>query len=317
MSNGRAEDGRRDIRRIVVPVNLSKGLARAFRSRVAEVIFSFLTPLLYALAHTRRRKGLRRSPSPGSERTMNAAGPTSLRGNCGSCRQSASAGEFFVRRVLDALGAAKARYNLTPGGTSGMPAAIGTGNQEEPMRYLNPIVYLVAVLSVALPATVACANGIYVGGGVGTATIEDSTANPSGVAFDESHAALKVFGGYRFDMLPIVSLSGEIGYRDLGKPKSSPFGVPVEYSVHGFDYAGLAGVGLGPVEVFARLGGMQYDLEKNIGGTKTSFDGTAAVYGVGARFSVFGLGVRAEYEQIDIKKLDNVRMVSVSVFYQF
>lgn len=185
------------------------------------------------------------------------------------------------------------------------------------MRHINRIVNLSAFLGVALSASVACANGIYVGGGVGSSTIEDSPSNPSGVTFKESDAALKVFGGYRFDVLPIVSLSGEIGYRDLGKATGTSSGVPVEYRAHGFDYAALAGVGLGPVELFARLGGMQYDLEKNINGTKTSFDGTAPVYGIGARFALFGLGIRAEYEQIDVKKLDNLYMISVSAFYQF
>ena len=53
------------------------------------------------------------------------------------------------------------------------------------------------------------------------------------------------------------------------------------------------------------------------GSTKTSFDGSAPVYGIGARFSLFGIGVRAEYEKIDIKELDNAQMISVSAFYQF
>jgi hypothetical protein len=186
-------------------------------------------------------------------------------------------------------------------------------NLEDVMRYLNPIITLVTVLCVALPVSAAHAGGLYVGGGVGTAAIEDSAANPGGTAFDESDRAFKIFGGYRFDLLPIVSLSGEVGYRDLGKPNSAA----AEYKVNGFDYGALAGVGLGPVELFARVGGMQYNLDKTVGGAKTSFDGSAPVYGVGARFSLFGIGVRAEYEKIDIPELDNARMISVSAFYQF
>jgi len=163
------------------------------------------------------------------------------------------------------------------------------------------------------PVSAAHAGGVYVGGGVGTATIEDSTANSAGTSFDESDAAFKIFGGYRFDLLPLVSLSGEVGYRNLGKPNTAA----AEYKVDGFDYGALAGVALGPVELFARIGGMQYNLDKTIGSTKTSFDGSAAVYGVGARFSLFGIGVRAEYEKIDIKELDNAQMISISAFYQF
>jgi outer membrane immunogenic protein len=161
--------------------------------------------------------------------------------------------------------------------------------------------------------TPAFANGIYLGGGVGYAGIEDSTSTPSGAEFDESDAAFKVFGGYRFDWLPIVSLSGEVGYRDLGKANAGNR----EYQVSGLDYAALAGLGLGPIELFARVGGMQYDVEKSVGGTTTSFDGSAPLYGVGARFTLFGIGVRAEYELIELDELDNVEMISVSAFYQF
>ena len=62
---------------------------------------------------------------------------------------------------------------------------------------------------------------------------------------------------------------------------------------------------------------MKYNLDKTIGGAKTSFDGNAGIFGVGARFSVFGVGVRAEYENINVHELDNVQMISVSAFYQF
>jgi hypothetical protein len=172
-------------------------------------------------------------------------------------------------------------------------------------------------LAASLTAFSAYANGIYVGGGVGSATIKDSPGNSAGTQFDETEAAWKAFGGYRFDVLPIVSLSAEAGYRDLGKPSATAGGIPVEYKLTGFDYAALAGVGLGPVEVYARIGGMQYDLKKTMGVTETKFDGSAPVYGIGAQFSLFGIGVRAEYEKIDIKQLDNVDMIPVSAFYRF
>jgi len=179
------------------------------------------------------------------------------------------------------------------------------------MRHTSILAIATALFIIV--TTPAFAGGIYIGGGVGSAATEDSTANPAGNAFDESDGAFKIFGGYRFDLLPIVSLSGEVGFRDLGKPNAGA----VEYKVDGFDYAALAGVGLGPVELFARLGGMEYDLEKSNASVKTSFDGSAPVYGVGARFSLFGIGVRAEYEKIDIDELDNVEMVSISAFYEF
>jgi opacity protein-like surface antigen len=172
-------------------------------------------------------------------------------------------------------------------------------------------------LTASLAATGVHANGIYLGGGVGSAMSQDSAGNSSGTQFDESDTAWKAFGGYRFDALPIIRLSGEIGYRDLGKPTASVGGVPLEYKLTGFDYSALAGVGLGPVEVYARLGGMQYDLKKRIGAAENKFTGSAPLYGAGLQFMLFGIGVRAEYEKVDIKELDSVDMVTVSAFYKF
>jgi hypothetical protein len=179
------------------------------------------------------------------------------------------------------------------------------------MRYQN-VMGIAAALFMLVPTPV-LAGGIYIGGGVGSASVQDTTGTPSGNSFDESDTAFKVFGGYRFDWLPIVSVSGEVGYRDLGKASAGA----LEYKVDGFDYAALAGLGLGPIELFARVGGMQYDLEKSNGGARTSFDGSAPLYGVGARLKLFGIGLRAEYEVIDLDELDSLEMISVSAFYEF
>ena len=167
----------------------------------------------------------------------------------------------------------------------------------------------------ALPAI--AESGIYIGGGVGQTKVEDSAGNPGGMDFSESDVGLKLFAGYHLDVIPLISLAAEIGYRDLGKQATTTAGIDSDYRVTGFDYSVLAGVGLGPVDLFARVGGMQYDLQKNVLGVKNDYDGTAPLYGIGLWVTLFGLGVRAEYEKIDIDQLDNVEMVSVSAFYQF
>ncbi|MEO8164444.1 MAG: outer membrane beta-barrel protein [Betaproteobacteria bacterium] len=181
---------------------------------------------------------------------------------------------------------------------------------------------LIAPLSLAIalaaPAISAQADsGVYIGGGIGRSNIEDSTGNPGGVSFDESATAGKAFVGYHFDFLPLVKFAAEAGYRDLGKPNGSVAGVPVEYRARGFDYGVMAGLGLGPVDVFARVGGMRYKLDKTVGGVRNDYDGNAPVYGLGVWFTLFGLGVRAEYERIEIDQLDKSDMMTVSAFYQF
>jgi opacity protein-like surface antigen len=181
------------------------------------------------------------------------------------------------------------------------------------MNIRRTLTFAALVTGLGFAATSAHAGGIYVGGGIGDASIADTSSTPSGNQFDESASAWKAFAGYRFDLLPIVSLSAEVGYRDLGQPDAAA----LEYSVSGFDYAVLGGLGLGPIELFARVGGMQFDVEKTSSGATTKFDGTAPLYGIGASFALGSLGVRAEYEIIDIDELDDVSMVSVSGFWSF
>lgn len=171
---------------------------------------------------------------------------------------------------------------------------------------------LAALCTLLLPS-LSCASGVYLGGGIGYATLEDRPGTPSGLAFDESDTAYRAFGGYRFDWLPIVSVSGEVGYRQAGQPSTGA----LNYEASGVDYSLLGGLGLGPVELFARVGRIRYDLDKAVGSLRNEFDGSAALYGIGARFSLFGLGVRAEYEKIDIDELDNLGMLSLSAFFEF
>jgi len=151
-------------------------------------------------------------------------------------------------------------------------------------------------------------SGIYVGGGAGRTKVEDSSGNPAGILLDQTAAGLKFFAGYRLDALPLVKFAAEVGYRELGR---------ADYRIHGTDYGVLAGVQLGPVNLFGRVGAMNYELDKITGGGNNSFDGTAPVYGVGAWFTILRVGIRAEIERIDIKELDKAYMYSISALYQF
>lgn len=174
------------------------------------------------------------------------------------------------------------------------------------------------VLAASLSAMSAQADsGLYLGGGIGQAKIEDSAGNPGGVGFSESDTAWKGFIGYNFDFIPLIKFAAEVGYRDMGKADSNVAGVPVEYSLNGIDYSALAGFGLGPVDILARVGGMHYELEKNVGGVRRDFDGSAPLYGLGVWFTLAGIGLRAEYEYVDIDELDKAEMFTVSAFYKF
>jgi hypothetical protein len=151
-------------------------------------------------------------------------------------------------------------------------------------------------------------TGFYVGGGIGQSSLEDDPSN-----FDEQDTAWKAFVGFKLDFIPIVKAAVEAGYRDLGNPAAA--GSSLE--VRGYDYAALVGVGLGPIDLFGRVGQMKYDFTPSGAPTLAEADGTANVLGVGLAFSLAGIGVRAEYEQIDIDELDNASMISLSAVFGF
>ena len=162
----------------------------------------------------------------------------------------------------------------------------------------------------AMPAAVFAGadTGLYIGVGAGDATLELDDGS-----FDESDTAYKVFGGYNLGLVPMIDLAVEASYVDFGNP-SSPLG---NIEVSGIDAFGLAGFNLGPIGFFAKLGLISWDVDAVGGGGKFSDSGTDTAYGIGARFQVMSLSVRAEYEVFDIDADADLSMLSVSAVFTF
>ena len=158
------------------------------------------------------------------------------------------------------------------------------------------------------------AGGLYLGAGLGQASIKESAG---GATFDASDAAYKAFVGYRFNLIPIIDLAVEGGYTDFGKPSQSFGGQNVEFKLHGYDAAGLLIFPLGPIDLYGKAGMLSWSADTSAAGTTTSKTGTDPFYGVGVGFNIWKIGIRAEYEQYKIKDIDHVYMSSVSALFQF
>ncbi|MEJ2603943.1 MAG: outer membrane beta-barrel protein [Gammaproteobacteria bacterium] len=179
----------------------------------------------------------------------------------------------------------------------------------------------VAIATAVGPFSTAMADGgWYVGGSVGRAALELDVGDQSGVfAFDESDTAWKIFGGYVLD-LPLIDLGVEGGYVDFGTPSASISAVDVEFDPTGWNLWGVAGFDLGPVGVFGKIGYVAWDVEgETSGAVRESFsdDGTDIAYGVGAKFMLWSLEFRAEYETYDIEDTESVDMFSVGAVWVF
>lgn len=179
----------------------------------------------------------------------------------------------------------------------------------------------VAAVGLAMTALLVPAESkadAYIGGSVGQAGIEVDVGdqlNP--IIFDEDDFAWKVFAGYEFPF-PVLNLGIEVGYVDLGGPSANLGGTQFEIDSDGFNAFGLLGFDLGPLGVFAKAGVISWDSELSIDGVSAvSEDGSDPAYGVGARFGVGPVDIRAEYEFFDIEDAEDIAMVSVGLTWSF
>jgi hypothetical protein len=174
------------------------------------------------------------------------------------------------------------------------------------LKKVRMLVVCLAGSFLGLPnAAVAGADsGFYIGAGVGDATVKDTN-------FDASDSAYKLFGGYNIGFVPLVDFAVEASYVDFGKPSTSAGSVEVT----GLNAYGLAGLSFGPFGVFAKAGAMRWDSDSVFGTASTSDSGTDPAYGIGARFAIGSLSVRAEYEVYDLDA--DLDMLSVSGIFTF
>lgn len=171
---------------------------------------------------------------------------------------------------------------------------------------------VIAVLLLASSSSVLAAdNGIYLGGSVGQANLKiDNLADVSAADFDGDDTAFKLIAGFRpFDWFAV-----EASYVDFGKPDDSVLGERFEAEADGFSAFAVGFLAIGPVDIFGKLGGINWDSNFS-GGLKNN--GTDFAYGVGAQFRFLSLSLRAEYEGFDLSDVDDLNMVSIGLTYTF
>lgn len=188
----------------------------------------------------------------------------------------------------------------------------------------SSLIALFAALTFA-PITAFADSGLYVGGSIGGASLEldfgDTGIPDFPTEIDEDDTAYKLFAGYKFD-LPVIDFGIEGGYVDFGKPdfgvEVADVAIDVELDPTGFNLWGIAGIEAGPVDLFAKLGYVFWDLEVSVPGTNVSEsdDGSDIGYGVGAAIGLGPLQLRGEYEIYDVEDAD-LSMLSLGIAYQF
>lgn len=181
---------------------------------------------------------------------------------------------------------------------------------------MHKFMVLVAGLFALSTAAQAADNGVYVGVGIGQATVEiDNLAGISSADFDGEDLGYKVIAGVR----PLDWLAFEANYINFGEPDDTLAGAKLRSEGDGFAGYALGLVAAGPVDLFAKVGVLAWDSEITNPdvGRLAEDDGTDLAYGVGLQFRLLSLGVRAEYEIFDIDDVDTANMISVGLTYTF
>jgi opacity protein-like surface antigen len=172
-----------------------------------------------------------------------------------------------------------------------------------------------AAASVSLPAR-AADNGFYLGGSVGQSGVHyDDSFEGQSLNYDADSTGFKLIAGWRF--LDWLAVEGD--YVDLGSGNDKIGGEKVETDVNGVTLSAVGFLPLGPVDLFARVGVINWNADARIPSLdfKASDNGTDFAYGVGAQFRLGSLSLRAEYERFEVSDADTVDMTSLGVTWTF
>ena len=171
-----------------------------------------------------------------------------------------------------------------------------------------------AVLLSAALSQVHAADGLYLGAGIGVASLRGEIDTET---LDTDDASYKAFVGYRFDAIPVIDLAVEAAYTDFGRPTQTLSGQDTRLKLTGPSIAGLLIFPLGPIDLYGKGGWISWKSDVSSGASTSNESGTDTFYGAGLGFYLWKIGIRLEYERFQIKDIDRVELVSLSALFQF
>jgi OOP family OmpA-OmpF porin len=158
---------------------------------------------------------------------------------------------------------------------------------------------------------------MYVGASVGNTwqsadvTVDEVTNEIKNI--DENSTGWKIFGGFQSE--GIFGVEG--GYRDLGKIKSTIEGYELSVKTTGWDVEAIAKLELSIIRLFAKAGAFFWSADSAYASYKEDESGTDFLWGLGAGVSLGPIGVRLEWESMEVSELKNLSMLSLGASLGF
>ncbi len=148
----------------------------------------------------------------------------------------------------------------------------------------------------------------YFGAGIGNAFINKKITDINGDDFkiDKNSFAYRIYGGFggRF-------IGAEGGYRNLGKVQSEDNGLPLEAKISGWDISAKGNVNIGPVFIMAKAGAFFSNSDNSVGPANYTDNSTNFLWSLGAGVRIGMLGLRLEYESLDMSSDSKLAMLTL------
>jgi len=180
------------------------------------------------------------------------------------------------------------------------------------MKKLSALICGVLILSLCGFASAGQESGFYLGGSLGSANIDVSKDS---YKFDDDDLGYKIIAGFNFGIIPLIDLGVEGSYVDFGKASSAQI-LNQDVGVTAWDLFGVGAVNLGPFGIFGKVGQVWWESDSKVLQSVLDKSGNDMAYGIGLRFQLGSLAIRAEYELFDID-VANVDYVSAGVSWTF
>jgi OOP family OmpA-OmpF porin len=165
-------------------------------------------------------------------------------------------------------------------------------------------------------------EGFYLGGGVGdfSSAVDEidnlDDVDDVGIDFSDSDNATKIFAGWNFNRF--FAVQGD--FVDFGESSGAVTpSVNGTSDVQGFAPSIVGTLPVGPLDLFARVGMMFYEVDLNLtGGRLVEESGEDLVWSAGVGIDIRDKAtLRLEYEEIDIAELDEADALWLTFAWKF
>jgi OOP family OmpA-OmpF porin len=174
---------------------------------------------------------------------------------------------------------------------------------------------LLIALTTLLLCPISALASMYVGASIGnawqSATVDADEVFDEVSELSENSTGWKIFGGFQSESFFGV----EGGYRDLGKIKTNISDSEFSIKTTGWDVEALGHLQLSIFDLFAKAGAFFWSQDFNVNAADES--GTSFIWGLGAGITLGPIGVRLEWESMEVDTMDNLSMLSLGATFGF